>query len=503
MRATTRPIGRAALLPGLLAAAFLASVPATRSLAAPIVGSGTATSLPAYSGAPADFKPLKAKKPPKHPFMAKNGRSNVHNDPWMTDTYWGKGPVGENPYILSVALGQDCISIAFDRKGRIVTACSNLTTRTLYVIDPETLAVIDSEPLPYVEPPMGQDPFTSSSGGIYFYLDREDRALVGAADGRLLVYNVSQEPPYLALDSEHDLAAALAGDRITSALPDWQGRVWFVGRYTGVVGVLDLASSAIETTVLNEEIENSFAVAEEGVYIVTDVSMYRFEAGADNVPVVVWSGEYENSGLTKTGQFNAGSGTTPTVMTGGYVAITDNADPMNVVVYRRAETLELGQDRVVCEIPVFSAGTSATENSLIATGNSLIVENNYGYYITTTMNGAVSSPGITRIDVREDGSGCDVVWTSPEIAPSCVPKVSTKTGLVYLYTKDPDPVNTTSDAWFWTALDFRTGATVWKRLAGTGLPFNNHYAGIALSPKGKRTAYVGTVGGIVAVRDSK
>ena len=75
--------------------------------------------------------PLKVKKPPRHPFMAKNGRSNVHNDPWMTDTYWGKGPIGNAPYTLSVALGQDCISIAFDRKGRLVTACSNLTTRTL------------------------------------------------------------------------------------------------------------------------------------------------------------------------------------------------------------------------------------------------------------------------------------------------------------------------------------------------------------------------------------
>jgi hypothetical protein len=506
MSTSLLPSVRLAALFALSAAAGIAPLSplaTTRAFAAPIVSSGAPTSLPAYSGAASDFRPLKVKKPPKHPFMAKNGRSNVHNDAWMTDTYWGKGPIGNAPYTLSIALGQDCISIAFDRKGRIVTACSNLTTRTLYVIDPLTLQVLDSEPLPYVEAPMGQDPFTSSSGGIYFYLDRQDRALVGAADGRLLVYSVSKDAPFLALDSEYDLTAALAGDRITSALPDWQGRVWFIGRYTGVVGVLDLDTGNIETMLLNEEIENSFAVAEEGVYIVTDTSMYRLEAGDDDVPVVVWSQEYQNSGIAKIGQFNAGSGTTPTIMNGGYVAITDNADPMNVVVYRRAETLELGQDRVVCEVPVFGAGASATENSLIATGNSLIVENNFGYYITTTMNGAVSSPGITRIDVREDGSGCDVVWTSTEVAPSCVPKVSTKTGLVYLYTKDPDPVNTTSDAWFWTALDFATGETVWKRLAGTGLSFNNHYAGIALGPKGRPTAYVGTVGGIVAVRDSK
>jgi hypothetical protein len=33
----------------------------------------------------------------------------------------------------------------------------------------------------------------------------------------------------------------------------------------------------------------------------------------------------------------------------------------------------------VCETPVFTAGASATENSLIAVNDSLIVENNYGY----------------------------------------------------------------------------------------------------------------------------
>src|SRR5262249_13575326 len=158
-----------------------------------------------------------------------------------------------------------------------------------------------------------------------------------------------------------------------------------------------------------------------------------------------------------------------------YVAITDNADPMNVVVYRTATTLAPGQSRVVCETPVFDPGASATENSLIGVGNSLIVENNYGYQVTTTLGGPVTSPGVSRVDVRADGSGCDVVWTSAERAPSVVPKFSTKTGLLYLYTKDPDPVNPTSDAWFWTAIDFRSGQTVWKQLAGTGLGFNNHY----------------------------
>lgn len=169
---------------------------------------------------------------------------------------------------------------------------------------------------------------------------------------------------------------------------------------------------------------------------------------------------------------------------------------MNVVVYRTAATLEPGQSREVCEVPVFEAGASATENSLIGVGKSLIVENNYGYYVVTTMNGAVTSPGVTRIDV--DDTGCHVVWQNTTArVPSVVSKVSTRTGLIYTFTKDPDPVDPTADAWFWAALDFETGELVWKQLAGTGLNFNNHYAGIVLGRDG--TAYVGAVGGLLAI----
>jgi hypothetical protein len=218
--------------------------------------------------------------------------------------------------------------------------------------------------------------------------------------------------------------------------------------------------------------------------------------------VVVWSQVYQNSGVVKPGQINAGSGTTPTVLRPDYVAITDNADPMNVVVYRRSPTLPAGQSRIVCEVPVFAAGGSDTENSIIGAGSSLIVENNYGYHITSTVNGAVTAPGVSRVDIDPDGSGCHVVWTSSERAPSAVPKLSLKAGLIYTITKDPDPVNVTADAFFWTAIDFHTGATVWKRLLGTGGLFNNHYAGVALGPDGK-TAYVGVVGGLAAVRDAQ
>ena len=83
--------------------------------------------------------------------------------------------------------------------------------------------------------------------------------------------------------------------------------------------------------------------------------MYRFKASKNGVPRVVWKKTYRNSGIVKPSQVNAGSGTTPTIMDNGYVAITDNADPMNVVVYRTASKLH-GEKRKVCEVPVFEPG---------------------------------------------------------------------------------------------------------------------------------------------------
>ena len=66
---------------------------------------------------------------------------------------------------------------------------------------------------------------------------------------------------------------------------------------------------------------------------------------------MVWSETYRNSGIASRGRSDAGSGTTPTIMESGRVAITDNADPMNVVVYKRGATVS--GSRVVCEQPVF------------------------------------------------------------------------------------------------------------------------------------------------------
>lgn len=109
----------------------------------------------------------------------------------------------------------------------------------------------------------------------------------------------------------------------------------------------------------------------------------------------------------------------------------------------------------------------------------------------------MTAPGLERIDVDRAKGRCTAAWHSDERAPSVVPKLSLGAGLVYTYTKEPRADK--QDAWWLTALDFWTGKTVWKALAGEGLGYNNNYAPVTIGPDG--TAYVGTLGGLVALRD--
>ena len=105
------------------------------------------------------------------------------------------------------------------------------------------------------------------------------------------------------------------------------------------------------------------------------------------------------------------------------MSITDNADPMDVVVYKRARTVS--GSRLVCTQPVFTKGASDTDQSLIGTDTSMVVENNYGYSgPSATQNGGTTAPGLARVDIDADGNGCHTVWTSQERAPSVVPKLS-------------------------------------------------------------------------------
>jgi hypothetical protein len=467
---------------------------ATPAAAVPIPEGPNAASLPRFIGTQATPHPLVSPDPPRHPFMAPNGRSNLHVDAYQTDVQQFPGPLGNGTSRNDAFYGGVCASNTFDSAGRIVTVCVGATGPVLRLLDPVTLETLASSVLPPRQP--GTISFTDFAGGGYFYLDERDRAVIPTTTRHVLTIRETAGPGY-AVDRDVDVSHLLApDDKIISALPDWSGRLWFATT-KGVMGTIDRQTARVRLLDLHEPIGNSFAVEETGaVYVVTDSALYRLVAGSDGTPRVQWRETYENSGVQKPGQSQAGSGTTPTLMGRDLVAITDNAGPMNVVVYRRG--MDVSGPRLLCRTPVFDRGAGATDQSLIGTNESIVAENNYGYSgPTATQDGKTTSPGLERIDVDRASGSCHSVWRSQERAPSVVPKLDAANGPVYTYTKDPQPNG--ADAWYLTALDFRTGATVFKALAGEGLGHNNNYAPITVGPDG--AIYVGVLGGIVALRD--
>ncbi|MEV7414140.1 hypothetical protein [Streptomyces sp. NPDC089919] len=484
-----------------------------------------------YDGAPARPDPLPGQGPPRHPYMAPNGRSGMHADAGGSASYPWSGPLGRDPKVTGrriAALGGECATTTFDRAGRLVAVCGTFAGFRVKLLDPRSLATLAEYRLPQRSSTVAalttldlSKIFKDTSGGAYFYLDDRDRAVLADSRQHILRLAHVQGPDgrwRFRVDDDWDLTGLVPHDcvrwtelrpkggcdPVTSVMPDWQGRIWWVTRQ-GRVGTVDPRTSVIRAVRLaGEEIQNSFSVAADGVSIVTDHALYSFTAAPDGTPRVVWRQTYDRGSGTKPGSVNQGSGTTPDLFGdpartgGGYVAITDNADDrMNVLVYRRGADVPADR-RLVCRVPVFRAGASTTDNSLVTWGDSLVVENNYGYEnVGSLLFGKTVTGGVTRIDVRPDGSGCDTVWESGIRSPSTVPKLSAGNGLLYFYEKDRNPLGI--DAWYLTAVDFRTGARRWRRLTGTGPGYDNNWAPITLGPDG--TAYVGVFNGIVAVRD--
>jgi hypothetical protein len=452
---------------------------------------------PEFAGSPATARRVHVTRAPRHPHMAPNGASNLHEDGWQTDTSPNRGPLGNPMTRTSTSYNRECGSITFDRRGRLVTICVGVDRPVLKILEPRTLKEVASLDLPPRQLQPGASPFTSFAGGGYFYLDDRERVVTPTGDRHLKT--IAVEGDTLRQVSDVDLTGVVPQDQgIISGLPDWDGTIWFAST-GGVIGTVDPKTGTVRARDLKEKIGNSIAVDQTGgVYIVTDAALYRFDRTKDGGPGISWRQAYRNIGSAKPGQTQAGSGTTPTVMADGLVAITDNADPMRIVVMRTAKRLK-GRRRVICRTPVFAQGASATDQSLIGAGRALVVENNSGYTgPASVVQGASTTPGMWRVDVRKDLRGCRVRWRNEDLrAPSSVPKLSLRTGLLYAYEKQQRSDG--EDLWYVTALDFRTGRRLWSRLAGEGLGFNDNFAPITLGPDG--TLYSGVLGGMVALRE--
>lgn len=465
-----------------------------------------------YRGEPGESKPIAGAPIPQHPFLADTNANTMHADAYASSVHPLGGPLGVDPQIRSYAhgsFGGECATVTFDRRGNIFAVCATLSEFALLLIRPEDLKPLGRMSLPQRESNKSLNLrriMSDTSGGAYFFLDHRDRAVLVDAHQSLKVVGQRWQDgePTFTVEKQFDLMPVLmenAGskDVITAVLPDWQGRYWFISR-GGLVGVLDPNTGNTGALTLNgEQIQNAFAVDRTGVYVVSDYALYGLRTSDSGLhPEIGWREGYERASREKTGSITRGSGTTPTLLGDKYVAIADNAEPrMHVLVYRRE--MDYSGSRQVCKVPVFEPGKSATENSMIGFGNSLIIENNYGYDLFINMMfGRTGVGGVTRIDVKQDGSGCTRVWHNPIISQTTVPKLSQEHGLVYTYSKNPS-IGWGVDAYYLSALDYETGETVYQVLSGTGVSYDNNWAPITLGPDG--CAFIGVVRGLVSVCD--
>jgi hypothetical protein len=516
MRSTL--LRRAALTAALIVLAVPTLAAAASTPAVPIPSDPRDPAVQSFTGTPATAQPYAPQSIPRNPWMAPNERSNIHDDAYQTDAYNGAGPLGRDPQVTSTLFAAECASVTFDRAGRLVTVCVSPTGATLRLIDPDSLATLASYELPMRQP--GTFSFNNFSGGGYFYLDNHDRAVVSTFTGHLLTLAENSDASGFTLVRDVDLSGVTGGSGIQSALPDWAGRIWFVTQ-SGVVGFVT-PGNVVRSVQLpaGETIANSFAMDESGgVFIVSTHALYRYDV-RNGAPAVTWRKAYDRGTRVKDGQVSQGSGTTPTLIGsasstgGGSIAITDNADPqMNVLVFRRGKA---GPGRTpLCQQPIFPNGQGADENSLIAVPGGVVAENNYGYVgprpALPSTRTADTTPGLVKVAVDYAKGGCHVEWrnTTARI-PTVVSKLSRATGLIYGYTHPsaseipstaPIPSALAPDAWFFTAFSARTGKQVWSRYTGSGLGYNNNYAPVTLGPDG--TAYVGTLGGLLRIADTR
>jgi len=444
----------------------------------------------------------------------KTNSNNMHADSYASDVHVKGGLLGRKPEVISYAHGKrfggECACVTFDSTGNIVAVCATFKEFSLLLISPDNMKPIARLKLPQRASNKSfnlRKIMSDTSGGAYFFLDEKDRAVLVDANQDLKVVGQrwDKDKPYFEIEKQYSLKQVLLdktreSDVVTSVLPDWQGRYWLVSRL-GLVGVLDPNTGSIDAITLEgEEIQNSFAIDQNLTYVVSDKALYGIGTAPEGLkPTVFWREEYEVARHKKTGSITCGSGTTPTLLGDKYIAIADNAEPqINVLVYDRR--IEKKMKRLVGKVPVFEAGASATENTLIGIGNSLIVENNFGYDLFTNMMfGRTGAGGVARVDFTEE-DGCSVRWINPIVSQTTVPKLSLETGLVYVYAKDPS-AGKGVDAYYLSALDFETGETVFEVLAGTGVSYDNNWAPITIGPD--RSVYVGVLRGLVKISDGE
>ncbi|CAL9653465.1 hypothetical protein SUDANB15_06677 [Streptomyces sp. enrichment culture] len=468
-----------------LAAVALTALPQAQATGAPPVRSS------ASSVAPAPFPGVLG---PQNPFVAPHGVGTAHNDSQSSDATPQTGP-GAGPYHTSMAYGPTCPSTVMDSKGLLVGLCMDGHDKpSIRLMDPKTLAVLASIP----QPP-------TSQYGVHFYIDPYDRTVISNGDGHILRVSHRQSSSgqwNLRVDDDWNLTRQVTEhcgaprcDYLVSVKPDWAGRIWF-SSLEGVVGTLNPRTGAVRTLHLpeGERVVKAISTSFRGVALASDYAVYLLRADARGRPRIVWREAYDRADFIKPGKWTEGSGTSPSFFGPGddrYLALMDGGAPRESVRVYRVDAR--AGHRLLCTIPVFTEGASSTDDTFIVAGRSVIAVNTNGYdyfdYTPKPLPG-----GMTRIDVRKDESGCDVVWNNPT-STTTMAKLSMSKGIVYNFERTVDDAGVPTYSFM--AIDAHTGKTLSRTPLGHHFVYEGLQLNGMLGPDG--SYYQGVLGGMIRV----
>ncbi|MGW4715099.1 hypothetical protein [Nocardia sp. NPDC004260] len=410
---------------------------------------------------------------PPNPFLGPTGTATMHGDAGSSDATPLAGPDARAAAIGAYPLASACPTLLEGSDRLVVALCTAIAgqTPTVYLLDP-------AAPGP-LAPSLAALPLTKGSllGGVYAYLDQDDRLVVVDGTDRLLRVRHERDAAgawRLISEESADLGSVIpSGDNVTGLVPDWSGNVWFAtGR--GVVGFVTPAGLVTALTLpAGEQVANSISAAPRGqVAVATTHALYELRVGPSGAPEIAWRAAYDRGSARKPGQLSWGTGSTPTYFgpeTGAdYLTIVDNADgQVHALVFRS------GTGELMCTVPVLGEGGAGSENSPVGIGRSIFVASTYGYPYPALPEGAgpASPPnaaftgGMTRVDVSADG--CHVMWEN-KIRSAAVPRLSTADGALYTVARVGSEHTTPVDGYAFTVLDPETGAvTASHPLPGT------------------------------------
>ena len=458
----------------------------------------------------------------RNPFMARNGRSNLHNDAYQTNAYPGPGPSGAKTQaatrLPAAGVRRRSRSTAAARSSSV---CVGAVGETFDVFDPHSLQLLATYPLPseakgrrrFRRPAAHRPrPSAAAATSTSTTATRPSSRLSTAAIAVLAISDAAQPTITLAQGLRPQRRPS-QGESIESALPDWHGTCGSSrppapsasrAERHGRADVIQTHHAAARPSNAGqpEKIGNSFAIDESGgVFVVTEEALYRFDAQGD-APQITWRHRYDRGTRTKPGQVNFGSGTTPTLIRsaheagGGLVAILDNADPaMHVDVFPRGQP---GSHAPVCSRADLhrTMHASSDENNLISLGPLIWAENNYG--LPGPIRVTNTTPGMQEVKLGwparlpsglGDRRGARPARSSARCprGSGCSTPTRTRSSRPTALKRGTSPRSTPGP-----------GTGSWSRLAGVGPDYNNFYAPVTIGPDG--TLYVGAIGGIVELR---